>query len=179
MLDEMRRAALLAELAGAAGPARPSFNEVRAVLRGAWDLPADDPRLRAKLEVFYLQTFAWQGRWARVEAIGREFVERSVGLPHENALGRILVARSLERFGAHDEALAMLRAVVDQEFPEGVRGIARAGRERDLHGEARRWVEHFEQMKAREAADALGGEEPATGQEAPVDAEADAEEEAS
>jgi hypothetical protein len=120
--DRLRLAALKVELAASAAELRPTWNRVRLQLRRAWDeVPLQAEREQAKIELVYLQTFAWQGNWGRVEELGKDFVGRHGSRwPHEAGLALIMVARSMERREAYDEAIALLdRHFGDEGLPPG------------------------------------------------------------
>jgi hypothetical protein len=108
--DRLRLAAVEVDHASAPTPLRPEWNRVRLQLRRAWDeVPLNAEREQAKIELVYLQTFAWEGNWGRVEELGRQFVARhKTRFPHEAGLALLMVAQSMERREAWDEALEML-----------------------------------------------------------------------
>lgn len=140
--DKLRRAALLVDLAAGPGEHRPSWNEVRAAARDAWHAaPAEDGRTKARAELIYLQTFAWEGDWARVPELADDFVRRHPDARAETAQARIQHARALERTRQYREAIAQLDRVIQMELPEASRlrmgfethdprGIAREERRR-------------------------------------------------
>jgi hypothetical protein len=112
--DRLRLAAVEVDHASAPIPIRPEWNRVRLQLRRAWDVvPLNAEREQAKIELVYLQTFAWEGNWSRVEELGKDFAARySTRFPHEAGLAKLMVAQSLERREAWEEALDIL----DQHF---------------------------------------------------------------
>lgn len=118
--DELRMAALAVELAAGDATPRPTWNSVRARARRAFELaPArNGDRLRAKAELLYLQTFAFEGRWDRVEEIATEFLARAQDYPWECAVARLQLARALERHGDTQRVLAQLDRVVTMTLPD-------------------------------------------------------------
>ncbi len=108
--DRLRLAALEVDLAASAVEPKPNWNRIRLQLRRAWDeVPLAAEREQAKIELVYLLTFAWQGNWARVEELGKDFVARvSTPFPHEAGLAKLTMAKAMERREAWDEALALL-----------------------------------------------------------------------
>lgn len=112
--DQLRLAALAIELAATDATPRPSWNAVRARARRAFETAPerDGDRLRIKAELLYLQTFALEGRWDRVEEIATEFLGRAQDYPWECALARLQLARALERHGDVEKVTAQLDRVI-------------------------------------------------------------------
>jgi len=169
--DALRIAALEVELAASASEPRPSWDRIRAGLRRAWDLRAEDRRSRSKLELVFMQTFAWQGRWDRVEPAARAIIDRysEEECPAEVALARIYVARSLERRGDYEQAIGILSRVLSSDIPAG-KGL-RMGFDSDpgdLRARANRWLQHFQDLQMSEGA----GIEPANAELAADEPEA-------
>lgn len=130
----LRRAALLVDLIAEGVEPAPTFADVRALLRQAQEAaPADQPALLAKIELVYLQTFAWEGDWARVEDLARMLILRHGDRPSEIAQARLLLARSLERKEAWQEGIDLLSQVVQATIPDD--DLFRFGNE--LHSPAR------------------------------------------
>lgn len=147
--DLLRLAALEVDLASSGSGLRPSFQDIRARLRQAWDEPAEAPRTRAKLELVFLQTFAWEGRWDRVDGIAREYIRRNAQFLPETGLARIYRARSLERTRDYAEAINQLSIVINQ-VRDPADGLFMGFERRNLRGEANRWRRHFERLAATE-----------------------------
>ncbi|MBI5154700.1 hypothetical protein HZA57_05635 [Candidatus Poribacteria bacterium] len=150
--DRLRQAALVVDLAAGAGTPRPSWAEVRAALRHAHDEAAiSSQRLLAKIELVYLQTFAWEGDWARVEPLASQLASRPEAAPAEAALAKIFLARSLERREAYTAALQHLSQVMQTDIaPE--EQLMMGFKPLDLQGEARKWSEHLTALKTEKGA---------------------------
>jgi hypothetical protein len=116
--DRLRQVALLVDLAARAEEPSPSWEEVRAALRRAYDgASIDNRRLLAKIELVYMQTFAWQGNWERVEMLAADLIRRYPQQRHETALARVFLARSLERTRSWQRALEQLDIVLQMVLP--------------------------------------------------------------
>lgn len=114
----LRRAALLVDLIGEGAEPAPTLGDVRTLLRQAQEAaPADHSALLSKIELVYLQTFAWEGDWARVENLARMLILRHQDRPAEVAQARLLLAKSLERKEAWQEGIDLLSQVVQATIP--------------------------------------------------------------
>lgn len=117
--DHLRRAALLVDLAAGPDDPKPSWPEVRAALRQAWDAaPPDAERTRAKIELVYVQTFAWEGKWARVEELADAMRTRYAEDWSETGLASVYYARSLERRREFDRAIGVLDRVTATRYDD-------------------------------------------------------------
>ncbi|MBX3728483.1 MAG: SPOR domain-containing protein [Candidatus Sumerlaeia bacterium] len=115
--DRLRQVALLVDLAARAEEPAPSWEDVRAALRRAYDgATVENRRLLAKIELVYMQSFAWQGNWERVEMLAADVVRRYPQQRHETALARVFMARSLERTRSWQRALEQLDIVLQLEL---------------------------------------------------------------
>ncbi|MDK2970802.1 MAG: hypothetical protein PWP23_557 [Candidatus Sumerlaeota bacterium] len=140
--DRLRQVALLIDLVAEDADPAPSWQAIRAALRRTYDgATVDNRRLLAKIELVYMQTFAWEGRWDRVEMLARDVVRRYPQQRPETALSRIYLARSLERKRDWGTALEQLDLLLQMDLPpEGsltmgfepldLKGMARKERER-------------------------------------------------
>ncbi len=168
-LNKMRQAALLVDLINKGLPERPSFAEVRELLREAMDqCPEQSTRLQGRIEVLYAQTFAWEGNWGRVDRLTRGMktrYEKQGGYPL--AMAKVLHGVSLTRYRTFDEALAEIDEVIfstgvpEEEWP-------RMGMEtRDPLHIAREWRDTVRAMAAKRLADA-GAPKLSAGQAEPA-----------
>lgn len=106
----MRQAIMLVD---APGSYHVDFADIREYLRRAWDAaPADSKRLRARIEAVYMLTFAWEGKWARVDKLSTDIIAKNDGDAYALAMGRIYHAVSKTRFHMYDEALQELDEVI-------------------------------------------------------------------
>ncbi|MCB2156641.1 hypothetical protein KQI84_17330 [bacterium] len=150
--DRLRRAALLVDLAAGSQTPKPSWGEVRSELRQAWDLlPAGNPKLAAKIELMYMETFAWQGQWDRVEELARTLTERYPDQKAESAVASVFLARSLERRSGIEEALMILDRVIQQDYAPG-ETLYMGTEALDIREMATKWRNHFAQLQASAAA---------------------------
>lgn len=117
--DMLRMAALTVELADR-NVAPPQFwPGVRFQLRRAMEeLPAEMQATESRIALVYLQTFAWEGNWARVEEMATEYLTRYPDPSGQNSLARILLAKSFERRRAFKEAVAELQKVIDADLAD-------------------------------------------------------------
>lgn len=115
--DRLRMAALMVELQSEGREPAPTLQRVRQHLRRSREMLVEpSPEIEKRIDLFYLQTFAWEGEWGRVETLARAWMdthgseEQPTG--HEMA-ARILLARSLERVGEWTEAVRLLDTVLN------------------------------------------------------------------
>ncbi len=117
-LNTLRQAALLVMLIEQNRQPAPSFQDVRRMLREAYEMaPTGDEELRSRIELVYLQTFAWQGRWDRVEALSRGMIARFPAKKPYSSMARIYLAQSLERKRMYPQAVALLDQVIENPTP--------------------------------------------------------------
>ncbi|MDX2177101.1 MAG: hypothetical protein SF028_11605 [Candidatus Sumerlaeia bacterium] len=108
-MDLLRREAISATLLTTAGAPPPSFAAMRSRLRAAYDrAPEEAVEVRARIALFYLRTFAWEGRWDRVREVGEEYLTRFPSEPGETQAAALLLARSYEAYEQYDGALVVL-----------------------------------------------------------------------
>lgn len=170
--DRLRQAALLVELHDRAGDPRPTLAQVRQHLRRTQEMiPADGHGETARsLQLVYLQTFAWEGNWGRVEELTRAWLKRHDTEPSPSGqalLARYFLARSLERHEAWDEAQELLASIVTANVDPAKR--LRLGlTTRDIALEARQLQQRFrEESRRGEGTGIEGGGEP--GADGPID----------
>lgn len=163
--DRLRQAALLVELYDTADGPRPTPAQIRLHLRRTQEMiPAgsDLQAAAASVGLIYLQTFAWEGKWARVEELSRAWLDRhddEIRPSGQAMLVRYLLAQSLERREAWEEAVELLASITGSSVDPAKR--LRMGRDvRDLSLEARELRRRF-QEEARRAVAANPEEEPA------------------
>lgn len=109
----LHQAVLLVDLVSQGREPRASFAEIRARLRAALDAAPDDAReTRARIELVYLQTFAWEGNWDRVESLAREYRLRWPDFSAPHAQATLLLARSLERHQTYEQAIELVSEVI-------------------------------------------------------------------
>lgn len=117
-MDRVRLGALLVELAADKRLPGFGFSHVRQYLRRAAEsAPASARLANSRLQLIYLQTFAWEGNWARVEEVARDLVAKHPEDLAAAATARILLARSLERKRDWDGALEQLSIVQTAGLP--------------------------------------------------------------
>lgn len=158
--DGLRRAALLVELTRTGAHPSPTMGDVRLHLRRLREgIAASETEVAVKIDLVYLQTFAWEGNWDRVEQLGRAFLgDYPEELAERNA-ARILVAQSLERHRRWDEAIGLLDRVLAQ--PEPVADRFRYGLEQaDLQARARDERARLVALRAEEQAGSTTTEAP-------------------
>ena len=116
--DKLRQAALLVELADRRVQPAVEFAVIRRLLREAQEIaPETDKKIAARINSVYVQTFAWEGNWLRVEDLATGFLR---DYPDELALGamvRIQLARSYERTRAYAKAASELDTVIGTSIP--------------------------------------------------------------
>jgi len=144
-LAELFRAGLLVELAKNGRQLRGGFAAIRRQLRAANEVAPEDDALLARIHFLYVQTFAWEGDWPRVESLSREFRARFPEARGYRAMARILEARSLERDGRLEEAVTMLEEVLSLPVPLGEQ--LRVGmKAHDPHDPARVELDRFRSL---------------------------------
>lgn len=146
-LDLLRAEALNADLIARGVEPAPSMNAMRARLFEAYQqTPWTAVRTRSRIALMTIQTFAWEGRWDRVEVMADEYVRLFAREPGPRELARILLARSKERRFEYREALRHLDAVLSESVPPDAR--LRVGvRTVDETAMARGWREYFSQLE--------------------------------
>lgn len=125
----------------------PSLASIRSRLAEAMQLaPETERRLLARMELLYLQSLAWEGRWDRVEDVAQEMMKRHEGLRGYSAAAAYWYARSMERSRNYPRAIRTLQAIERQVIAqeEGVRVGARV---LDLRGMARDWIAYFQELE--------------------------------
>lgn len=116
--DRMRQAALHVDLVAGSGETVPQWPEVRGLLWRAYaTAPENERQLLAKIELVYMQTFAWEGDWDRVEPLARSLIRRYPAQRTETSYARVFLARSLERERNWDDAIAQLDIVLQMQLP--------------------------------------------------------------
>ena len=118
----LRQAALMVDLIQQQADPRPSFEVVRERLLAARHAaPESSTVLLAQVEYLYLQTFAWQGNWDRVEelatALSREYEESA---PVYAGLSRVWLAKSLERHERYRKAVEILQDELSNRYAQSV-----------------------------------------------------------
>lgn len=114
----LRKAALRVDLVERGTDPKPSFASIREHLRRAYEIAPEESReLRAQIEIVYLQTFAWEGNWERVEPIAKALAARYDDQPAYTAMARILHAQSLERVREYKHAQEILNEVAAMKIP--------------------------------------------------------------
>ena len=112
--DMLRMAALTAELSDLKVAPPQFFPGLRSQLRHAMDtLPAEHEGTERGIALVYLQTFAWEGNWPRVEELAADFLKAYPDPSGQNSLARVFLAKSLERRRAFGDAVKELQTVVD------------------------------------------------------------------
>ncbi|CAN5207454.1 hypothetical protein BH09SUM1_BH09SUM1_07650 [soil metagenome] len=112
-LARLRQAALMVELIERRIDPGPTFAEIRSELRVAHE--GIDPaaeNTEQRVELVYVETFAWEGNWSRVEELSRAFLKDHPKETASRALVKILLAQSLERTQQIDEAKKLLIEVI-------------------------------------------------------------------
>ncbi|MCC5878057.1 MAG: hypothetical protein JJU11_17705, partial [Candidatus Sumerlaeia bacterium] len=72
VMDRLRMAALMAELHAEGREPAPTPQRVRQHLRRSREMLTESrPEIEKRIDYFYLQTFAWEGAWGRVETLAR------------------------------------------------------------------------------------------------------------
>jgi len=163
--DELRQAALLVDLLNQDTPHAPSLSYIRQAIRQAYAMiPEQDNTLKARAELFYLQTFAWQGDWERVERTAPYLVKRYPNQPAQKAMARILLAKSLERKRDYDRAVEILASVQGQSIPQSEH-LRMGNRLTDPREIAAAEMERFQELKSLdEPLPALAPQTPANEQ---------------
>ncbi len=111
-LNLLRQAGLMIQLIQDRRTPRPTIPDVRARLRQAYEIcPEEETELLARIELFYLQSFAWEGRWDRVEEIGRAMVYRLKDNPAAIAYTKVWLARSLMRYNDPEPVKELLTSI--------------------------------------------------------------------
>lgn len=116
--DGLRLLALELELIAEGRTPSPAFPEVRSRLARLYEEAGPEADIRPRIEWVYLQTFAWEGDWARVERVADGFLTRHGGSQPYAALAEHIRARSLLRDGRNDEAHEAFERLAEIEFPE-------------------------------------------------------------
>lgn len=117
-LNRLRQASLLVDLIDQKREPRPTFARVRQELRRAYEMaPADSRQLKSRIELVYLQTFAWEGRWDRVEELGEAMSPRYSEQNAYAALARVYYAQSFERTREYQRAIEILNGVASSRIP--------------------------------------------------------------
>ncbi|MCC6547875.1 hypothetical protein IT570_11985 [Candidatus Sumerlaeota bacterium] len=89
------------------------YSEVREYLHRAWDAaPPENKRIRARIEVVYMLTFAWEGNWGRVDKLSSAIKAEDAGDEYAKAMAMVYHAISRTRYRFYDEALAELDTVI-------------------------------------------------------------------
>ncbi|MBI1291161.1 hypothetical protein GC173_07935 [bacterium] len=110
----LRLAALQVELVREGGDQTPSFVEVRRQIRQAYELApeADQDVLLERAQIFYINTFAWEGAWDRVEILADDFLKTHDATTAQGVMARTLLAKSLLRKELYSEARELLTSAV-------------------------------------------------------------------
>ncbi len=147
--DQLRMIALEVELASGPESPRPSWGSIRSHLREAYDAtPVSEQRLLCKMELVNLQTFAWEGDWARVEELAQLFLSRYAEIyPGESSLARLQLAQSLERKEDYEGALEILGVVLNTQL-SGSDQLYMGTEARDFHADARTLRNRFVSLSA-------------------------------
>jgi len=151
--DHLRKIALQIELERDRVPGvEIHWENIRSQLRQIYDMvPVEQNRLMAKVELVYLQTFAWEGDWDRVAEVGANFITRHQTHVGEVVLARFYYARSFERTGNYEAALAQLR-LIEREYPTYSEALFLGYNSLDVNEQLDRWRTYFEekQLEAKE-----------------------------
>lgn len=105
----LRQIALEVELIDKSAAPNFSFATIRGHLRQLAEATPDTfGKLHADIQLIYLNTFAWEGNWERVDQVGAEIIATSAEFPYHASMARILRAQSLERKESWLAALSLL-----------------------------------------------------------------------
>lgn len=148
--DQMRQLGLQVELQSRTGSSYVlDFPAVRAELRTLYDrVPVEDPRLGAKVELFFLQTYAWEGNWDRVNELGRQYINRNQAHKGELAAAQILYARSFEQTLEYSQAIAVLEGL-SEHLPTRSEALYHGFEQMKVNDLQFKWITYF-QGKERE-----------------------------
>jgi hypothetical protein len=149
-MDRLRQAALMVEIFQRGVEPVPTMADVRLRLRRAHEgLPVGSSEAERRIHLVYIQTFAWEGDWSRVETLARAYLRdhAAPGAPAtaHAALARVLLAQSLERHERYDEALRILSEVINTPIPAEER-LRLGVTTRDITEEARVLYRRFQQL---------------------------------
>ncbi len=153
-LHRLRQAALLVDLYAEEVTPGPSLDAIRLQIRQAYEIcPEADLALRARMELFYIQTLAWDGRWERVERVAEGMLRRhddnaELVIPVSHA--KILYAQSLERTNNFEEALKVLETVTRVDIT-GAERLRMGMEKRDPVSEARERIEYFRELQSSDS----------------------------
>lgn len=144
--DRLRQAALMVELYQRGVDPAPTLARVRQHLRRSQEMLDDlSPDLSKRIQLFYLQTFAWEGNWDRVEDLSRSWLkthgEEEEPTAH-SMVARLMLAKSLERHGGWQEGMELLDKVLNTTIREK-HGMRIGMSLRDPAGEARELRRRF------------------------------------
>ncbi len=110
--DRLRQEALTVHLVGEGVLTTSVFPAMRSRLRRIYEeTPQDQGDLLSRIALLYVQTFAWEGKWDRVEAIASDQLALFSDITGVAAMNRILLARSLERHSLYRRAISHLEQV--------------------------------------------------------------------
>lgn len=108
------QAALMVELVREGALPAPTMVDVRRQLRQAFEIApdAEHEELLERIHVLYIQTFAWEGRWERVEALSDAFLAAHDASTARGVMVRTLLAKSVLRKELYGEAREILGAAI-------------------------------------------------------------------
>lgn len=118
----LRQAALMVDLVQQQSDPKPSFEVVREKLLAARHAaPETSTLLLAQIDYLYLQTFAWQGNWNRVEEMATALSEKyQESAPVYAGLSRVWLAKSLERHERYRKAVEILQAELSNRYAQSL-----------------------------------------------------------
>jgi hypothetical protein len=145
----LRQAALVADLYRVGATPQPDLAALREFLRDALVLLPDALEADARrMESVYVQTFAWEGCWERVEVLAEDFLAQHGEGSADSLVVRSLLAQSMARFDRLPDAKQGLKGVA--EAPLARAEFFRFGMERrDPRYMAREALARLEELEAR------------------------------
>ncbi len=155
--DEMRRLALEVQLMTQPNQhLTANFPRIRSELRSIFDrVPISNGKLAAKVELFFLKTYSWEGNWDRVNELAAQYIKRNQQYPGEFVEAKFLFARSLERSQQYARALEEIRDITNY-FPTQREAIYSGYKTSNIQERQLRWLEYFEKKKLDQESKVVG-----------------------
>lgn len=166
--DEMRRLALEVSLMTQPNQKlSANYPRIRSELRSIYNrVPADNARLHAKVELFFLKTYAWEGNWERVSELSRQFIQRNQQFPGEFVDAKFLYARSFEQTLQFAKAIDEIRDISNF-FPTQKESLYSGYKTSNIQERQLKWLDYFERKKIEQESTIVGVVQAPVNPEAP------------
>lgn len=147
--DELRQLALEVELTIQPNQQfAVNHPRLRSQLKSLYNrVPIENPRLAAKVELFVLKTYAWEGNWDQVQLHSRQFIQRNGSFSGELVEAKLLYARSFEQTQEYGRALDEL-ADIKNHFPTHKESLFRGYDSPNLQDRQFEWQTYFDRKKS-------------------------------